>query len=79
MLPRKLEVGDIVQIAPEHDPLFGGKLMIVSDPKAFGAQGYVDTFEGRAYYRVAFENMEYCGHVEWVDAEHLERENSGES
>ena len=58
----KAEVGFIYQIKPEHDSVFGGCLMITTDPKPWGAQGYFDIpGKGRAYYRCKFENMEHCG------------------
>ena len=61
----KAEIGDIFQIDPNHDPIFGGKLLIVTEPKNWGVQGYVDTFEGHAYYRCSYENMELVGKVRW--------------
>ena len=75
MEKRELKVGDIVQIDPAHYPVFGASLMIVTDPKSWGAQGYVHvlgdsnavtTFKGVAFYRCAFENMELVGHAAWV-------------
>ena len=33
--------GDVVQIDPAHDPVFGGAFMVVTEPKSWGAQGYV--------------------------------------
>lgn len=77
MKKMKLKAGDIVQINPEHDPVFGAALMIVTEPKEWGAQGYVHvlgntdaatTFNGKAYYRCKFENMELVGHCD-VDLE----------
>ena len=32
-------VGQVVQINPEHDEVFGGCLMVITDPKSWGAQG----------------------------------------
>ncbi len=71
----ELEVGDVVQISPEHDEMFGGCFMIVSEPKAFGAMGYVHSpsVKGDAYYRCAFANMELIGKAVFVRAdEHVE-------
>jgi len=69
---RNLIVGDVVQIDPEHDPVFGGCFMVVTKPKSFGAQGAVlgpgmNGLDGTgvAYYRCAFEHMEYVGHAVW--------------
>lgn len=72
MEQRQLEVGDVVQIAPEHDEVFGGCFMQVTEPKPWGAQGFVivmaskDSPRGNAYYRCKFENMEYVGKATWV-------------
>lgn len=63
-----LNPGDIVQINPGHDEVFGGMLMIVTEPKSWGAQGYVQIAgKGEAYYRCSFGNMELTnGHLEWL-------------
>lgn len=59
--------GDIFQINPDHDDIFGGCLMIVTEPKEWGAQGYIQVpGEGFAFYRCAFENMEHVGKAEWI-------------
>lgn len=65
-----LAVGDIVQIAPEHDARFGCCLMVVSELKKWGVEGYVSiphkNGSRQAYYRCPFEEMELVGHAEWV-------------
>ena len=72
MRPINLQVGDIVQIDPAHDEVFGGCFMQVTEPKSWGAQGFVvalptkHTKFGRAYYRCKFENMEWVGRAVWV-------------
>tara|TARA_R100001086_G_C11777443_1_gene242650 strand:- start:100 stop:333 length:234 start_codon:yes stop_codon:yes gene_type:complete len=57
----ELKVGDVVQIKPEHDEVFGGCLMVVTDPRAWGAQGYVSIPQSGgatvAYYRCSTENF----------------------
>jgi hypothetical protein len=71
MKPRPLKIGDIVQIDPEHDEMFGACLMIVTEPKEWGAQGYVrvpGNEGGNAFYRCKYENMELVGFAEWVRA-----------
>lgn len=53
-----LNIGDIVQLSPniETNPAFAGCLMVVTEPKAFGAQGFVQVLGtregpgGRAYF-----------------------------
>lgn len=69
MEKRKLEIGDIVQLNPFNcrNKMFAGCLMVVTDPKSFGAQGYVQGLgtdgepAGQAYYRATFEEMELTG------------------
>jgi len=49
-----------------------GCLMIVTEPKDFGAQGYVQALGtctergGQAYYRAKWSEMEYVGVAAWV-------------
>lgn len=60
--------GEIVQIDPESDETFGGCFMVVTEPKSWGAQGYVDIpGKGRAYYRVNNENCQLVGYAEWME------------
>ena len=87
MQPRKLNEGDVVQIDPEHDSVFGSSFMVVTEVKSWGVQGYVHAFPGfnadgtkheggRAYLRVAFEHMEYIVQAEWVwEGEHDKTED----
>ena len=50
-----------------RNPMFRGCLMVVSEPKEFGAQGYVQSLGkdmqpgGQAYYRAKWEEMEPTG------------------
>lgn len=61
-----VSVGEIVQLHPEKcgNPMFAGCFMTVTEPKPWGAQGYVQmTGEngkpgGQAYYRATWEEME---------------------
>ena len=63
-----LEKGDVVQIDPAHDGLFGGCFMVVTELKGFGAQGYVSApgEKGLAYYRCPWAGMHKVGKAEWV-------------
>ena len=62
--------GDVVQISPEYDQKFGGCFLLVTEPKVFGAQGFVQIpASGQAFYRCKFENMEYIGKAEWAPDE----------
>ncbi len=75
MEPCELKPGDIVQIDPEHDKRFAGCLMVVSEPKPWGAQGYVRNAgsDGRAYYRCEWANMEFTGgSAVWVAGSEFE-------
>ena len=70
MQPKELEIGEVVQINPETHDRFGGCFMVVSEPKSFGAMGYVTVphAEGpqQAYFRCKFEDMETLGvTAEW--------------
>jgi hypothetical protein len=66
-----LQPGDIVQLDPAtcRTAAFRGCFMVVSEPKGFGAQGYItpigeklDTIpNGACYYRAKWEEMELTG------------------
>ena len=75
MKEQTLNPGDIVQLNPETtgNKAFAGCLMVVTEPKTFGAQGYVQSLGdrstpgGQAYYRAKWDEMESTGgHVEWI-------------
>ena len=70
----KLEQGQLLQYNPEHDP-YGGQIVMVVDPKEWGCQGilYLDRefegltrFQGRAFVRTKFEDVEPIGRIEWL-------------
>ena len=57
MEPRELQPGEIVQLTPDHE--WGPCLLVVSEPKGFGCQGYVQTpMKGAAFLRPTFEQIE---------------------
>ena len=59
---KMLEIGDVVQIDRPQDEVFHGAFMLVTEPKVWGAQGFVHGLgKGRAYYRTTWENMEFVG------------------
>ena len=74
MEKQSLEVGQVVQLNPEtvHNPMFAGCFMTVTEPKPWGAQGYVQALGengqpgGQAYYRAKWEEMEVAGTAVWV-------------
>ncbi len=68
----ELKKGDVVQLSPDaKHPGFACCMMVVSEPKSFGAQGYVQSLGtreepgGQAYYRAVWEEMEFIGHAVW--------------
>jgi hypothetical protein len=52
--------------------MFAGCIMIVTEPKLWGAQGYVQALgtngerDGQAYYRAKWDEMEVVGKAEWT-------------
>lgn len=73
MKEMKLKEGDVVQLSPNSkNPMFACCMMVISEPKAFGAQGYVQSLGengemgGQAYYRASWDEMEYVGHAAWI-------------
>lgn len=84
VIPRELKVGDVVQLNPETvgNKAFAGAFMVVTEPKSWGAQGYVESIgsdavasvKGAAYFRAKWEAMEYIGVAEFVRARDTEEE-----
>lgn len=67
MHPQEMSSGAVVQIDPAHDEMFGGCLMVVSDPRSWGLQGYVKIpGQGDAFYRAPFDAIEFIGIAAWV-------------
>jgi hypothetical protein len=68
--PDNVEVGDVFQVSPETDnELFGGSMLIVSEVKSFGVQGYVQVLHeggGQAYVRVKWKDLAYVGKAVWT-------------
>ena len=81
MEKRDLEVGDVVQLKPEHK--FGGMLVVVTDPNPWGCQGYLMSqfnfeacrFKGVAYLRPKFEDFEYVGQLHWIFENNEEKDD----
>lgn len=76
MNKRDLQPGDVVQLCPAvANPAFACSFMVVSEPKSWGAQGYVQVLGtrdgpgGQAYYRAKWDEMEFIGRAEWVVGE----------
>ncbi len=74
MKQQNLSKGQLVQLNPEtvKNKMFSACIMVVTEPKSFGAQGYVQGLGengnpgGLAYYRATWEEMEIVGVAEWV-------------
>ena len=74
MKQQNLIKGQLVQLNPEtvRNRMFAACIMVVTEPKSFGAQGYVQGLGengepgGQAYYRATWEEMEIVGVAEWV-------------
>ena len=72
MESRELKPGDVVQIAPSMDTFFSGCFMLVTEPKSFGAMGFIaipgerGDPPGQAFARVAFADMEFIGRASFV-------------
>lgn len=77
MQKRELVVGDVLQIDPNgrYKDLWGGMLIVCTEPKSWGCQGYLLAsrnfeavkFDGRAYLRPTWEDMEYIGKLQWME------------
>lgn len=74
MKAMELTVGDVVQIAGDSEGFFAGCFMMVTEPKTFGAQGFIaipeerGTMPSEAYYRAKWDEMEYVGKATWLPA-----------
>jgi hypothetical protein len=57
-----MNIGDIVQVNPEKET-FGGCMVVVTEIKAWGIQGYVQNAgaNGQAYIRLKTEDFEHTG------------------
>jgi hypothetical protein len=69
--------GSVCQVNPETDSAFVGCLVIVTEVKPFGVQGFVqipqgfDEFGeqiggGKAYIRLNWKDIEYVGEAVWT-------------
>jgi hypothetical protein len=83
MESRKLVIGDLVQIDPATpDCFFGGAVMVVTEPKSWGAQGYFMMPKSRGealglyFFRARWDQMEWVGHVVWIRGEEPDEEEA---
>jgi hypothetical protein len=58
-----IEIGDIVQVNPMLNEVFGGCMVVVTEVKPWGIQGYVQSagVEGQQYIRLEWDNFEVTG------------------
>lgn len=81
MEKRVLKEGDVVQLKPEHK--FGGMLVVVTEPKEWGCQGYLMSeynfeavrYNGIAFVRPTFADFEYVGTIQWINNRGVESED----
>lgn len=62
MTGREIQEGDIVQVSPERE-VFGGCMVVVTEVKAWGIQGYVQSagVPGQQYIRLKTDEFEGTG------------------
>jgi hypothetical protein len=60
---RMIEIGDIVQVDPMASDTFGACLVVVTEIKSWGIQGYVQSagVDGQQYIRLNFDQFEMTG------------------
>lgn len=72
--PQYVGRGMVVQLDPNTttNKMFGACMMIVTEVKDWGIQGYVQSLGanremgGQAYYRAAWETFAHVGYAEWI-------------
>lgn len=72
MIKQELSPGMVVQLSPEcRNPMLACCMMTITEPKPWGAQGYVqctgvdEKMGGQAYYRAQWGEMELVGDAVW--------------
>lgn len=75
----KVQPFDIVQIDPAHPGIFGGSLMVVTEVRPWGVQGYVTIPNGGdAYYRCPWGTFAPTGgRAQWVSGDQTEAQDEG--
>ena len=65
----KATVGDVIQVDPTHDPMFGGCFGVVDEVGEWGCKLVAfdgPGMEGTAYYRLAHGKYEVIGRAVWI-------------
>ena len=66
-----LKYGDVVQVDPDHPGGWGGCFVLVTEPKSWGIQGFVQIpCGGQAYIRLPSASFHFIGRAEWAPPEH---------
>lgn len=74
-----VDVGDVVQISPDKDSVFGGCFLLVTEVKSWGVQGFVQIpNKGEAYYRASHDRVERIGKAVWVPKESTDEQGHGD-
>src|SRR5258706_424879 len=59
--------GDVVQVDPAHEGGWGGCFVLVTEPKSWGVQGFVQIPRGgAAFIRLPNEAIHFIGRAEWA-------------
>lgn len=65
----KAAIGDVIQVDPAHDPMFGGCLGVVEKVSEWGCNLVAfdsPGSDGTAYYRLAHGKYEVIGRAAWT-------------
>ena len=64
---KEVEIGDVVQLDPEHfEQFWAGQLIVVTEVRTWGVQGYVTVPDGTAFIRARIGTFERIGRAAWV-------------
>jgi len=74
MIKEPMMMNTLVQLNPDTvtNQMFAGCIMVVSEIKEWGAQGYVQALGengdpgGQAFYRAKWDEMEIVGKAQWT-------------
>jgi hypothetical protein len=67
-----IEVNDIVQVSPEvnhQGGFWAGNLLVVTEVKSWGVQGYCRTESANVYIRLKTGQFEKVGRLAWVESD----------
>jgi len=62
--------GDIVQLNPRKNEMFGGCLVFVTDVRAWGVKGYIPMpDQNKVCLNLRWDDFEYCGQAHFMTEE----------